>query len=226
MTALIGRRRAEIAAGAVHVPDWLTGQEQRDLVVACREWACPPAGMRATRMPTGGMMSVQTVCLGWHWIPYRYSRIAEDVDGAPVKPFPSWLAELGRRAVADAYADAPVADADHANAAAAYNPDVALINYYDGKARMGMHADRDERSLAPVVSLSLGASCVFRFGNPHSRNRPWTDVVLESGDLFVFGGPSRLAYHGVPRTGAAAGDPAIGLPAGRLNITLRESGLS
>jgi alkylated DNA repair protein (DNA oxidative demethylase) len=93
-------------------------------------------------------------------------------------------------------------------------------------ARMGMHADKDERSLAPVVSLSLGARCVFRFGNPQSRNRPWTDIELESGDLFVFGGPSRLAYHGVPRTLAAAGDPAIGLPAGRLNITLRESGLT
>jgi alkylated DNA repair protein (DNA oxidative demethylase) len=174
--------------------------------------------MRATRMPTGGMMSVQTVCLGWHWLPYRYSRTADDVDSAPVKPFPGWLAELGRRAVADAYADAAVAGA--------YHPDVALINYYDGKARMGMHADKDELSLAPVVSLSLGASCLFRFGNPQHRSRPWTDVELESGDLFVFGGPSRLAYHGVPRTLAPTGNPAIGLPAGRLNITLRESGLT
>ncbi len=218
MTGLIGRPRAEISDGAVHVPDWLTGQEQRELVAACREWARPPAGMRATRMPTGGMMSVRTVCLGWHWIPYRYSRTADDVDGAPVKPFPPWLADLGRRAVAVAYGDP--------GAAARYQPDVALINYYDGQARMGMHADQDERSLAPVVSLSLGASCVFRFGNPRTRNRPWTDVGLESGDLFVFGGPSRLAYHGVPRTLAGSGDPAIGLPAGWLNITLRESGLS
>jgi DNA oxidative demethylase len=218
MTGLIGRPRAEIGDGAVHVPDWLTGQEQRELVDACREWARPPAGMRATRMPTGGMMSVRTVCLGWHWLPYRYSRTADDVDGAPVKPFPPWLADLGRRAVAVAYGDA--------GAAAGYQPDVAMINYYDGQARMGMHADKDERSLAPVVSLSLGASCVFRFGNPRTRNRPWTDVGLESGDLFVFGGPSRLAYHGVPRTLPGSGDPAIGLPAGRLNITLRESGLS
>jgi DNA oxidative demethylase len=90
---------------------------------------------------------------------------------------------------------------------------------------MGMHADKDERSLAPVVSLSLGASCVFRFGNTESRGRPWTDVELESGDLFVFGGPSRLAYHGVPRVQPGTGDPGIGLAAGRLNITLRESGL-
>jgi len=67
---------------------------------------------------------------------------------------------------------------------------------------------------------------VFRFGNVASRGRPYTDVELESGDLFVFGGPARLAYHGVPRTISGTGDPRIGLPSGRLNITLRESGLA
>jgi DNA oxidative demethylase len=218
MTALIPRPRAEIAPGAVHVPGWLGRDEQRSLVASCREWARPPAGMRATQLPGGRVMSVQTVCLGWHWVPYRYSRIAEDVDGAPVKPFPGWLAELGRRAVAEAYADQAEAER--------YCPDVALINYYDGQARMGMHKDKDERSLAPVVSLSLGETCLFRFGNAESRGRPWTDVELESGDLFVFGGPSRLAYHGVPKTLPGTGDPGIGLGPGRLNITLRESGLS
>jgi alkylated DNA repair protein (DNA oxidative demethylase) len=216
--ALIPRLRSEVAPGAVHVPGWLSAQQQGELVAACREWAKPPAGMRATRMPTGGMMSVQTVCLGWHWLPYRYSRTAEDVDGAPVKPFPSWLGDLGRQAVADAYGDL--------DAARRYQPDVALVNFYDDAARMGMHADKDERSLAPVVSLSLGTACVFRFGNASSRNRPWTDVRLESGDLFVFGGPARLAYHGVPKTIPGTADPGIGLAAGRLNITLRQSGLT
>ncbi len=199
------------------MPGWLTAAERRELVAACREWARPPAGLRHTRMPAGGVMSVQTVCLGWHWMPYRYSRTADDSDGAPVKPFPAWLAELGRRAVADAYTDP--------GAGAGYRPDVALVNFYDDKARMGMHADKDERSPAPVVSLSLGASCVFRFGNTISRGRPWTDIELESGDLFVFGGRSRLAYHGVLRTVPGTSDPAAGQPAGRLNITLRESGL-
>jgi len=231
VTDLIPRTRTEIAPGAVHVPGWLSRDQQRRLVAACREWARPPAGMRATRLPTGGVMSVQTVCLGWHWIPYRYSRTADDVDGAPVKPLPGWLADLGRQAVAAASLPDPAAAchpdpvaAHRPDPAATYRPDIALINYYDDRARMGMHMDKDERSLAPVVSLSLGDSCVFRFGNTESRNRPWTDVELASGDLFVFGGPSRLAFHGVPKTlpGTA---PDIGLDAGRLNITLRESGL-
>jgi alkylated DNA repair protein (DNA oxidative demethylase) len=207
--------KAEIVPGAVHVPGWLSPDEQGDLVAACREWAKPPAGIRHTVMPSGGVMSVQTVCLGWHWVPYKYLPTAD--DGAPVKPFPDWLAELGRRAVADAYGDAEVS--------ARYRPDVALINFYDGQAKMGMHVDKDERSPAPVVSLSLGSTCMFRFGNPASRNRPWHDVQLESGDLFVFGGESRFAYHGVLKTLPGTDRPEIGLASGRLNLTLRESGL-
>jgi DNA oxidative demethylase len=219
MSVLFGRPRAQIAPGAVHVPGWLSDDEQRDLVTACRDWARPPAGIRHTVMPSGGVMSVQTVCLGWHWVPYKYLPTAD--DGTPVKPFPGWLAELGARAVADAYADL---DPDQANPAS-YQPDVALINFYDGQAKMGLHVDKDERNPAPVVSLSLGATCVFRFGNPAGRGRPWQDIQLESGDLFVFGGESRFAYHGVLKTLPDTDRPQIGLPAGRLNITLRESGL-
>ncbi len=62
--------------------------------------------------------------------------------------------------------------------------------------------------------------------NTDNRGRPWTDVELLSGDLSVFGGPTRLAYHGVPRTLPNTADPALGLPDGRWNVTLRESGHS
>lgn len=217
-SSMFPRARSEVAPGAVHVPDWLSVDEQRRIVEEWRGWAQPPAGMRHTRVPRGGVMSVQTVCLGWHWVPYRYAPTVEDGDGAPVKPLPRWLAELGRRAVAEAHLDP--------TAGRGYDPDVALVNFYDDAARMGMHRDVDERCDAPVVSLSVGDSCLFRFGNPDSRNRPYTDVELRSGDLFVFGGPSRFAYHGVPRTRPGTADPTTGLPAGRLNITLRETGLA
>ena len=76
MEALIPRERVEVAPGAVHVPDWLTGEQQRRLVQAWRGWAPggDQLGMRHTVLPSGGRMSVQTVCLGWHWEPYRYVR--------------------------------------------------------------------------------------------------------------------------------------------------------
>ena len=217
MVTLLPRPRGEVGPGAVHVPDWLTTEEQRDLVAACRRWARPPAPMHAPRLPGGATMSVHMVCLGWHWAPYRYTRTADDVDGAPVGPFPSWLGELGRRAVLEAYADPELA--------AGYTPDVALVNLYTAGARMGMHQDRDERGDDPVVSLSLGDSCTFRFGNTVNRGRPYTDVELASGDLFVFGGPSRFAFHGVPKVHAGSGPAGIGLPGARLNITMRVTGL-
>jgi len=218
MDALIPRPRLQVAPGAVHVPGWLTLDEQHALVAACRAWATGPVPIRHTRLPNGGVMSVRTVCVGWHWQPYRYTRTADDVNGAPVAPFPDWLVALGRRALADAYESETAGDG--------YTPDTALINFYDGQARMGMHQDKDERSGAPVVSLTIGDSCVFRFGNTETRTRPYTDVELASGDLFVFGGPSRYAYHGVPKVHPGTGDPATGLAAGRLNITLRETGLA
>ncbi|HET9255280.1 MAG TPA: alpha-ketoglutarate-dependent dioxygenase AlkB, partial [Pseudonocardiaceae bacterium] len=167
---LLPRSSAEVAPGAVHLPGWLSLDQQRRLVTACQEWAQPPAGLRTTRLPNGSVMSVRTVCLGWHWYPYRYSRTVDDGDGSAVKPFPEWLAELGQQALADAYRNP--------GAGSRYRPDIALVNYYDSAARMGMHQDRDERSSAPVVSLSLGDSCVFRFGNTENRSRPWRDIVL------------------------------------------------
>lgn len=209
------RARAEIAPGAVHVPDWLGPDEQRDLVERCRGWAAGPVPMAATRLPSGGLMSVRTVCLGWHWSPYRYTRTARLASGAtvPVEPFPASFTALGRRALAAA----------HGVADESYRPDAALINFYDASATMGLHQDKDERSPAPVVSLSLGDSCVFRFGNTETRGRPWVDVELRSGDLIVFGGAARFAYHGVPRILPGTAPP--GLMTGRLNITLRETGL-
>ncbi|KMO98951.1 alpha-ketoglutarate-dependent dioxygenase AlkB family protein [Streptomyces roseus] len=226
---LFPRERTEIAPGAVHVPDWLGPGRQRELLDACRDWARPPAGLRTVRTPGGGTMTARQVCLGLHWYPYGYARTAVDGDGAPVKPMPDWLAELGREAVVAAYGH-PGADAgghldtDLAADPAAYAYDIALINFYDGDSRMGMHRDAEEKSGAPVVSLSLGDTCVFRFGNTASRGRPYQDVRLRSGDLFVFGGPARLAYHGVPKVLPGTAPPGLGLT-GRLNVTLRVGGL-
>lgn len=213
-----GPRRPEVVTeGAVHLPDWLSLDRQRALVADCRRWARHPAGMiqHATR---GGKMSVRMVSLGWHWRPYRYS--AALPDGTPVKLFPRELGELARAALRDA----ATLDADLAfEEVPAY--DVALVNYYDAAARMGMHQDRDEESTAPVVSVSLGESCVFRFGNTQTRTRPYTDVDLRGGDIFVFGGPARLAFHGVPRTHPGSAAANAGLSEGRLNITIRATGL-
>ncbi|WP_199548172.1 alpha-ketoglutarate-dependent dioxygenase AlkB [Streptomyces sp. N35] len=214
MGELFRRPRRTTAPGAGHLPDWLDLAEQRTLLDQCRAWARPPAGLREVATPGGGRMSVRQFGLGWHRFPYGYARTAVDGDGAPVKPMPVSLVEWGRRTAAAAlgeeFADAPY--------------DIALINFYDADARMGMHRDQDEKSLDPVVSVSLGDTCVFRFGNGETRAKPYTDVELRSGDAFVFGGESRLNYHGVPRVHGGTAPAELGL-VGRLNITLRVSGL-
>jgi alkylated DNA repair protein (DNA oxidative demethylase) len=204
----------EIASGAVHLPGWLPLDRQRFLVEQFRLWAAGPVPVRAAKV-RGHEMSVRTVCLGWHWQPYAYTREATDVNGRRVLPMPDWLIATGQaalRVVGDPGADS-------------YQPDTALVNYYDAAARMGMHQDKDEISREPVVSLSVGDTCLFRFGNTRTRSRPYVDLELASGDLFVFGGESRLAYHGVTKIIPGTAPGGCGLDAGRINITLRVTGL-
>src|SRR5438552_9409360 len=143
------RRVHEPRPGIVHVPDWLSLDAQRELVAGFRDWVRPPAGLRRPRVPAGHLMSVQAVCLGWHWYPYAYSRTADDTDGAPVKPLPEEVADLARAAVAEAYGP-------HSAEAASYAPDAAIVNLYAPGAHLGLHQDGEEPSDAPVVTLSLG----------------------------------------------------------------------
>jgi alkylated DNA repair protein (DNA oxidative demethylase) len=207
----------ELLPGVVHVPAWLDVQAQRGLVEDFRRWALPPAGLRHPRVPTGHLMTVQSVCLGWHWSPYAYSRTADDTDGAPVKPLPADLIELSRAAVSAAYGlGAP--------AAARYAPDAAIVNLYGPGAHLGLHQDGEEPSSAPVVTISLGDSCTFRMAGVDRRTGPFTDVDMRSGDLLVFGGPNRRIFHGVPKVFPDTAPSDLDLPPGRLSITIRETG--
>jgi DNA oxidative demethylase len=209
-----------------HIRGWLPLDEQRALVDAFRSWAAPPAGLRHPRVPTGHLMSVQSVCLGWHWQPYVYSRTADDTDGAPVKPMPAVLVDLGHRAVADV---APAAGSSPGDGrptdAEAFAPDAAIVNFYDPSAHLGLHQDGEEPSDAPVVTISIGDACTFRLAGVDRRARPFTDLELRSGDLLVFGGRNRRIYHGVPKVHGGTAPAGLGLPPGRLSITIRETGL-
>ena len=162
-------------------------------------------------------MSVQSVCLGWHWQPYAYSRTADDTDGAPVKPLPAAIAQLGRRAVTDTFGS---------SAGRRLEPDAVIANLYAPGARLGLHQDAEEPSPAPVVTISIGDTCLFRIAGVDRRTSPFIDIHLHSGDLLVFGGPSRRIYHGVPKVYDNTGPRIPGLPAGRLSLTIRETGFA
>jgi DNA alkylation damage repair protein AlkB len=106
-----------------------------------------------------------------------------------------------------------------------FDPDLGILNYYDGAGRMGLHQDKDESqdSIArglPVVSVSVGDTAQFLFGGTKRRDAVVT-LPLASGDAFAFGGPARLRYHGVARILRATAPPGLGL-SGRFNLTFRQ----
>jgi alkylated DNA repair protein (DNA oxidative demethylase) len=96
-------------------------------------------------------------------------------------------------------------------------PEACLVNFYDAKARMGLHQDKDEQAVdAPVLSVSLGDSAFFRLGSSRTGT---SRVKLNSGDVLMFGGPARLMYHGIDRI--LPGTGALVPGGGRINLTLR-----
>ena len=98
-------------------------------------------------------------------------------------------------------------------------PQACLVNFYDAKARMGLHQDRDESDFtAPVLSVSLGDTCLFRIGGTE-RNAPTRSFRLASGDVMLLEGETRLAFHGVDRL--YPGTSTLLKEGGRINLTLR-----
>ncbi len=98
-------------------------------------------------------------------------------------------------------------------------PQSCIVNYYDGEAKMGLHRDQDEEDLdAPIVSISLGDTAIFRIGGAE-RKGPTRSIKLSSGDVVVLGGPSRHFYHGIDRV--LSGSSRLLKNGGRLNLTLR-----
>jgi DNA oxidative demethylase len=98
-------------------------------------------------------------------------------------------------------------------------PEACLVNYYAGDAKMGLHQDKDEEDFAaPVLSVSLGDTALFRVGGT-SRKDPTSKYELKSGDVVVLGGKDRLAYHGIDRV--LAGTSGLLTEGGRFNLTMR-----
>jgi len=203
-----------IAPGAFHLRRYLSLERQREVLDRCRALVDGTVPAYVPTVRGGGRMHVRMLCLGRHWNPktYRYEPTRADFDGLPAPPLPPDLRMIAQEIARDAGMQ--------------IDPDLCLINYYDGSGRMGLHQDKDEgpRSIAagiPVVSLSIGDTARFLFGGL-KRREPVDAIPLESGDAFVFGGAARLRYHGVSGITPFTAPPELDLN-GRFNLTFRQS---
>lgn len=196
-----------LASGLGYFPDHFDRAAQEALVAAIRQ-VVVHAPLFVPRMPrTGKPMSVRmTNCGSLGWVTdkdngYRY----QPVHPETARPWPAIPAALLALWEEVSGFDKP--------------PEACLVNFYDPDAKMGLHQDRDENAFAaPVVSVSLGDQCLFRVGGV-SRGDPTRSFRLSSGDVFVFGGESRLIFHGVDRI--YPGTSTLLKNAGRINLTLR-----
>jgi alkylated DNA repair protein (DNA oxidative demethylase) len=177
------------------------------------ELGSAPAGFYTPVVRGQYPMSVKMLCLGLHWnaITYRYEPARTDVDGRPVPPLPDDFANLARTIAA--------------RAGFAMAPGICIMNWYRAGSRMGLHQDKDESPAsiargAPVISVSLGDTAIFKFGGLRRRD-PVETIQLVSGDAFVFGGAARLRYHGVSRIVAGSAPADLGFE-GRISLTFRE----
>jgi DNA oxidative demethylase len=192
--------------------EYLSRELQFRLLAAIRR-VVEVAPLFTPRMPrTGRPFSVRmTNCGPLGWVSdeagYRYQPTHPET-GRPWPPMPEIVLAAWREL-----------------AGYPHPPEACLINYYAPGTKMGLHRDEDEEDFkAPVVSLSLGDTAVFRVGGL-TRKGPTRSVRLASGDAVVLGGEARLAYHGVDRILAGTSQLLAGNPrfpeGGRINLTLR-----
>ncbi|MBA1158698.1 alpha-ketoglutarate-dependent dioxygenase AlkB family protein [Microvirga mediterraneensis] len=198
-----------LAPGLTYYPDYLDRQAQEELLQSLRD-ITREAPLFTPRMPrTGKPFSVRmTNCGPLGWVSdvegYRYQPTHPETG----RPWPAMPDQVLR--TWEELSEYP------------HPPDACLVNFYEPSARMGLHQDKDEEEFAaPVVSLSLGDTALFRYGGL-DRKDPTKSIRLRSGDAIVFGGPARLIYHGIDRLMTGSSDL---LPqGGRLNLTLRKVG--
>jgi alkylated DNA repair protein (DNA oxidative demethylase) len=201
--------REAMAEGAVLLRGFAKPTEP-ELIAALGEITAQ-APFRRMFTPGGHQMSVaMTNCGNAGWVTdhsgYRYDG-ADPESGKAWPAMPDSFRELARQAAEQGGFDG-------------FAPDACLINRYEPGARMSLHQDKDEHDFgAPIVSVSLGLPAIFLFGGIKRSDKP-KRFRLEHGDIVVWGGPSRLSFHGV--TPLADGEHAL-LGRQRINLTFRKA---
>jgi alkylated DNA repair protein (DNA oxidative demethylase) len=209
MQDLFTEPRETMAKGAMLLRDYALSREAELLAAIDAVTAAAP--FRHMTTPGGYTMSVaMTTCGAVGWVTdrkgYRYSP-TDPITDKPWPPMPASFQALAAEAAATA---------GYPN----FDPDSCLINRYAPGTRLSLHQDQDEQDMSqPIVSVSLGLPATFLFGGP-KRGDPTARYPLRHGDIAVWGGPSRLFFHGVAALKGGS-HPVLG--GKRINLTFRRA---
>jgi len=220
--------QSSLPPGVVLLRGWLSIEEQVEIIRVLRDLGKGQGGFYTPSYGPGQSMHLRMMCLGKHWEPrsHSYEDVRSSHDGATPPTIPPILHDVCIKAAEQCV---QVSQREQGVRLPSISPDICLVNYYEKTGRLGLHQDKDESSESlckgiPVVSLSIGDTADFVMSRTHDEE-PQT-VQLYSGDALVFGGPSRLIYHGVPKVYPGTAPlqllEATGMRTGRINLTFRQ----
>eukprot|EP00252_Welwitschia_mirabilis_P000355 TRINITY_DN10381_c0_g1_i1.p1 TRINITY_DN10381_c0_g1~~TRINITY_DN10381_c0_g1_i1.p1 ORF type:complete len:430 (-),score=65.13 TRINITY_DN10381_c0_g1_i1:41-1330(-) len=223
---------SELMPGMVLMKNWLTKEEQVKIVLTCRELGVGPGGFYQPGYGDRSKLRLWMMCFGKHWDPE--TKTYQDIrpnDNAKPPLIPEDFLILVDKAIQEANDRLKSSKQPNAHKPLPHiHPDLCLVNFYKESGRLGFHQDKDESNSSiqkglPIVSFSIGDSAEFLYNTIRDEENA-KKVILESGDVLLFGGPSRLIFHGISRllrhTAPYWLSSETKIRPGRLSLTFRQ----
>ncbi|KAF3785130.1 Alpha-ketoglutarate-dependent dioxygenase AlkB-like protein [Nymphaea thermarum] len=219
----------DLRPGIIYLRKYLNLADQVKIVETCRELGKASGGFYQPSFSSGHKMHLHVMCLGKNWDPVG---LGFEVGTYQIQRYRNMMTSvlmmgLVQRVLQDAQGHPKN---DSKLGLPAMNPDICIVNFYSKSGKLGLHQDKDEsdesiRNGLPVVSFSVGDSAAFLFGVDRDVEKA-KECKLDSGDVLIFGGESRLIFHGVPTIFPDTAPKQLleqsKLRPGRLNLTFRQ----
>ncbi|XP_071690708.1 DNA N(6)-methyladenine demethylase ALKBH1D-like [Rutidosis leptorrhynchoides] len=218
--------------GMVLLKKYISIDDQISIVKTCRQLGVSDGGFYQPGYRGGTKLHLKMMCLGKNWDPETklYSE-TRPIDDAKPPAIPQVFHDMVKKAIEDSNAHIrnEVPEANAGALVPLMDPDLCIVNFYSKSGKLGLHQDKDESEISlkkglPVVSFSIGDSAEFLYGDTRNPDDA-KEVILESGDVLIFGGKSRHIFHGVtyilPDTAPTSLIEATDMLPGRLNLTFR-----
>ncbi|KAG9455987.1 hypothetical protein H6P81_000495 [Aristolochia fimbriata] len=224
----------ELRPGMILLKSFISEANQVEIVKRCRTLGVGVGGFYQPGYSDGRKLRLQMMCLGKNWEPQtRLYTDIRSIDGAKPPSIPNMFRTLVEEAIQASHV---YYEAKHPKIHSVeeilprMSPDLCIVNFYTDSGKLGLHQDRDEspesiEKALPIVSFSIGDSADFEYSENRDVDSA-ASIVLESGDVIIFGGKSRLIFHGVPKIHSGTAPEQLleetNLRPGRLNLTFRQ----